>query len=117
MSLADHVRRGETRPAIDAARRLEREVHGGGPGAGALEGLRDAFFALLDLRGYFVRTAAEVSEAIREIREVGAGFDLYDLAEALAACDCRGVSNEPRIPELKEFQRPCACPPQNGGSP
>ena len=79
------MRRGDVREALGAARRLRRS-----PAEGArLEVLREAFLALLDRRGYFVETPAQIEASLREIREVGPGFDLYDLVEAL--------------PELKEL--------------
>ncbi|HEX7901843.1 MAG TPA: hypothetical protein VF950_29060 [Planctomycetota bacterium] len=74
------MKRGDVRKAVEAARRL-------GTADGGLEEVRGAFLALLDQRGYFVGTSEQIDASLREIQDVGPGFDLYDLAEALAARD------------------------------
>ena len=82
------MKRGDVRGAAEAARRL------GDPPA---EGLRGVFFALLDQRGYFVKSAEQIAASLREILEVGPGFDLYELSAALAAAA--------GWPELAPFSR------------
>ena len=72
------MRRGDVRGAVEAARRL-----GGALRGGPANGLRRAYLELLDQRGYFVRTPEQIAASIREIREVGPGFDLYELSDAL----------------------------------
>lgn len=114
MTLEEQLRRGETRPALETTKRLDREIHEGRIDAEALEGTRAAFLALLDLRGYLLRTPEELAGSIREIRELGPGFDLYDLAAGLASCDaaasqCRGPALPRRIPELSGFAPSCSC--------
>lgn len=114
MSLGEDIRRGETGPAIEAARRLGRRIHESSDDDGGLEDVRPAFLALLDLRGYLVRTAEDLAGAIQEIRDVGPGFDLYDLSAELCALDdaavkCRGLATHRRFPELDEFVPPCLC--------
>ena len=80
--------------------------------------LRSSFLALLGRRGYLVKSPEEVARSIREIRDIGPGFDLYDLAEALAACDvaahdCLNLSPNPPLPELDVFRKRCGCGGRN----
>ena len=70
------MKRGDVRGAIEAARRLGEALPWG-------NGLRGAFLALLDQRGYFVKSPEQVAASIREIRDMGPGFDLYELSDAL----------------------------------
>ena len=70
------MKRGDVRGAIEAARRLGDALPRG-------NGLRGAFLELLDQRGFFVESPEQVAASIREIREVGPGFDLYELSDAL----------------------------------
>ena len=75
---------GETRSALDVAVELKADLRRDGPG---FDRLRRAFVGLLGRRGYLVSTPEEIRSSIAEIRDVGPGFDLYDLLEALAALD------------------------------
>jgi len=68
----------------------------------------EPFLYLLGRRGYFVSGPAETRHALQEILEMGPGFDLYDLAAAVARCDraLAGHLNAPTsraFPELKSF--------------
>jgi hypothetical protein len=82
------------------------------PGLGAdvldLTAAWQAFVRLLDRRGYFVDTPDELATSLKEIEEIGAGFDLYDLAQSLARYDsvrsrCRRLGRSHCLPELKGF--------------
>jgi hypothetical protein len=98
--------RGEAREGAEAARRLGEALHRQEAGVAGLERLRAAFLSLLRERGYFVKTPEDLATSIREIRDVGPGFDLYDLF------DCLGLSPRRCLPELSEwFGRPCSCGP------
>ena len=73
-----------------------------------LPDFRTSFVRLLGRRGYFVSTPAEIKASLTDIRRIGPGFDLYDLAEALANYDAvlMAQSGRPRqriIPELEAF--------------
>jgi len=74
----------------------------------ALSSVWEPFLHLLGRRGYFVSSPAETRHALQEILEMGPGFDLYDLAAAVARCD-RALArhlNAPTsraFPELKPF--------------
>lgn len=75
-SLIRHLERGETRPALEAVRRL-------GEAARRSVRVRRAFLGLLARRGYFVASAPELAASLEEIRGVGEGFDLCDLANVI----------------------------------
>jgi hypothetical protein len=81
--LLRHLAEGETRLAIQDAvgleQRLRREGKNGFPRTKAREGFLD----LLKRRGYFIDTPLELKASLQEIRNVGEGFDLYDLAAQL----------------------------------
>jgi hypothetical protein len=74
----------------------------------SLSSVWEPFLYLLGRRGYFVSGPAETRNALEEILEMGPGFDLYDLAAAVARCD-RALArhlNAPSsraFPELKSF--------------
>jgi hypothetical protein len=74
----------------------------------SLSSVWEPFLYLLGRRGYFVSGPAETRNALQEILEMGPGFDLYDLAAAVARCD-RALArhlNAPAsrvFPELKSF--------------
>jgi hypothetical protein len=110
--------RGEAREGAETARRLGEALHRQEADVAGLERLRGAFLDLLRERGYFVKTPEDVATSVREIRDVGPGFDLYDLSDALAACDvaasdCLGLSPRRCLPELSVwFGRPCSCGPR-----
>ena len=73
-----------------------------------LSSVWEPFLYLLGRRGYFVSGPAETRNTLHEILEMGPGFDLYDLAAAVARCD-RALArhlNAPSsraFPELKPF--------------
>lgn len=75
------MKRGEAREAVEAARELGDSLHR--LDDGDVERLRAAYLSLLCLRGYFVRTPEDVAASLREIKNVGPGFDLFDLFDAL----------------------------------
>ena len=105
---------GEARSAAVAAVHLESAMRRSGRNGIGFERLRDAYMALLDRRGFLVRTPEELSRTIREIQDVGAGFDLYDLSEALAGVDaasteCLNLARERHFPELRPFVPRCRC--------
>ncbi len=104
---------GETRSAVVAAAELEAEFRRGQNGV-EFERLRRAFLELLGRRGYLVGTPGELAGSMAEILAVGTGFDLYDLAETLAALDatateCRQPTRARHWPELKPFVSRCRC--------
>ncbi len=105
---------GEAGAALEAVTRLEQEFRRRADRGAALPGIWDAFLGLLHRRGYRVSTEAERRDALEEIRQTGAGFDLYDLAEGLARYDttareCRNAVAYPLFPPLLIFARPCGC--------
>ncbi len=100
---------GEAVHAAKAFSRLEAAVRLGETGGdSSLHGVWESFIDLLRRRGYFVSTSSEIKSALEEIRAVGPGFDLYDLASALAHCDPTvseqvGVPMRRRFPALESF--------------
>jgi len=79
-----------------------------------LTGMWNSFKKLLNLRGYFVATPAQLATSLNEIEAVGEGFDLFDLASNLARYDTvrmnsRGLPGHRALPELKRFAPPCDC--------
>ena len=77
------MKRGEAREAVESARGLGDILHR--LDDAAVEKLRAAFLSLLRVRGYFVTTPEDVAASLREIKNVGRGFDLFDLLDALGA--------------------------------
>ena len=75
---------GDTIRAIAAARKLARGVWERRSVSLVPDGVAGAFHSLLERRGYFVSTPPDLAASLEEIRKLGAGFDLYDLAQALA---------------------------------
>ncbi len=74
----------------------------------SLSSVWEPFLYLLGRRGYFVSGPTEIRRALEEILEMGPGFDLYDLAVALARCDRalafhRKAPTSRALPELKSF--------------
>jgi hypothetical protein len=70
--------------------------------APSLSGVWEPFLFLLGRRGYFVSGPAETRHALREILEMGPGFDLYDLAAAVARCD-RALARQLDAPSSRAF--------------
>jgi hypothetical protein len=80
----------------------------------SLSSVWEPFLRLLGRRGYFVSGPAETRHALQEILEMGPGFDLYDLAAAVAGCD-RALARHldaplsRAFPELNSFGVEPAC--------
>lgn len=71
-------------------------------------GIWESFLKCLDRRGYFVSTSEEIAASLNEIRDVGAGFDLYEMARAMAQFDGTltdglGRVHQRLFPELRPF--------------
>ncbi len=97
-----------------ASSALERLLEGPPPEAAALKRLWASFQSLLERRGYFVATPAELETSLREIADLGEGFDLHDLARALARFDAAltecGPRTQPRrFPQISRFAPRCEC--------
>jgi hypothetical protein len=106
----------EARPgaALEAVHRLTNELRETGADGADLGSAWDAFVGLLERRGYYVATPEELAASLDEIRSVGGGFDLYELAAGLAgydaaAVDCLGLRERRQFPRLAPFARPCGC--------
>lgn len=114
---------GETRPAVAAAVELEADLRRAGHNGIGFDRLRHAFVGLLGRRGYLVGTPEELKSSISEILNLGVGFDLYDLSQALAAVDavaaeCLNPAGERHLPELTTFVPSCRCGKHpEGGKP
>ena len=105
---------GETLQALSATRELSRELWKKKNGRLSPDRLNTAFRALLKRRGYFVESPSELRESLDDIRAVGEGFDLYELARALAELDtivseCLKIAPARVMPELKPFVHQCPC--------
>lgn len=88
---------------LEAAARLDETG-----GDSYLHDVWNSFIDLLRHRGYYVSTSIEIRGALEEIRAVGPGFDLIDLATAVAHCDATiservGVPTRRRLPALESF--------------
>lgn len=100
--------------------RLGRAREAAGPEGLDLRGLWEAFLRLLSRRGFYVRTPAEVDASLEEIRALGEGFDLYDLAVVLAEFGRRssaspsGRGAECLFPELDRFPAGAVPAPGSG---
>jgi hypothetical protein len=78
------------------------------------ENLQGAYLELLRRRGYFISTPRELEESLAQIQSLGPGFDLYEVAQHLAALDtiaaeCLKQIPKRRFPELRAFAPPCPC--------
>ncbi|MBI2933817.1 MAG: hypothetical protein HYY16_19410 [Planctomycetes bacterium] len=106
---------GEASEAAEALQRVERCVHENRSAESLpLDELRERFYHLLHRRGFYVSTEDEIRRSVQEIREIGAGFDLYELARVLAQCDvtltqCLGVRPQRYLPELGALASECGC--------
>lgn len=74
----------------------------------------EGFQRLLERRGYFVATPSQLEASLAEIKTIGPGFDLYDLARNLALYDiattkCVGLTKSRVLPVLRPFARTCDC--------
>jgi len=100
--------------ATEVLSHLTAELHARGVNGVNLTGMWNSFKRLLNRRGYFVATPAQLATSLDEISAVGEGFDLFDLARNLAHYDavrmeCRGLAEHRALPELRRFAPPCAC--------
>lgn len=100
----DAMKRADTAEAIERVRRLAEEVREGRDRP-ELEGIWESFRALLHRRGYFVDAPGDLAGSLNEIYQLGEGFDLHDLARALAGLDALlgGGPGRRRFPELGRF--------------
>lgn len=107
---------GDAAQAGEALRDLEVSAR-----AGALlpppscQGMWESFVRLLHRRGYFVATAEELAASLAEIRQIGEGYDLFDLVESLARLDvtlteCLARRPQRLFPPLVSFAPRCGCP-------
>lgn len=97
-----------------ASAALGRLAEGPPPDSALLKRLWDSFQSLLQRRGYFVDKPAELEVSLREIEELGEGFDLHDLARALARYDatlteCTSPKQARRFPQIRNFAPRCEC--------
>lgn len=104
----------EPSQAAEALTSMTDALHGKGPDELDLDLAFEAFKHLLERRGYYVATPAQLNASLAEIKAVGAGFDLYELARSLANYDavrtkCRRLSKSRRLPELRDFPADCPC--------
>jgi len=111
----------EPTQAMTVLSTLADDLHASGQDRLDLNRAWESFKQVLQRRGYFVETPAELSRSLREIQEVGAGFDLYDLARSLAQYDlartkCRKLANDRALPELKSFASHCVCGKRRKGN-
>lgn len=93
---------------------LTARLHAQGVNGVNLTCMWNSLKRLLHRRGYFVATAAQLSASLKEIEEIGEGFDLFDLARNLARYDavrnrCRGLADHRALPELRPFAGACSC--------
>lgn len=114
--ILDAMEATEPTQAAEVLSRLTTNLHAQGVNGVNLTGMWKSFKRLLNRRGYFVATPAEVATSLQEIAELGEGFDLFDLATNLAHYDavrmeCRGLTNHRALPELQRFAPACACKP------
>ncbi len=113
----------EVRSAVLAAVGLEAALRRTGRNEVDLDRIRDAYLRLLERRGFRVGSPEELSRSLAEIRDVGSGFDLYDLSEALAGVDAAASgtlapSKARHLPELASFVPSCRCGGRSqGGAP
>lgn len=93
---------------------LAEALHAQGADELNLNNAWKAFKRLLSRRGYFVDTPAKLVASLKEIEQIGAGFDLYDLARSLARYDavrttCLHLAGSRILPHLIPFAPDCAC--------
>jgi hypothetical protein len=107
IAATEALRAMETGEAADARRAVEALRPLGPPTPGLARALWTSFLALLGRRGYFARSPGEIEASLREIGEVGEGFDLYDLARSLCRYDSAFHTNGDRVfPVLARFALP-----------
>ena len=107
----------EPSQATTVLARLAEELHAHGINGVNLTGMWISFMRLLQRRGYFVATPAQIAASLKEIEDIGEGFDLFDLARSLAHYDavrmeCRGLVEHRVFPELRRFAPACTCNPR-----
>lgn len=111
----------EPAQAMTVLSTLADDLHKSGQDRLNLDQAWERFKQLLQRRGYYVETPAKLSASLKEIEEVGAGFDLYDLARSLARYDlartkCRKLATARALPELKSFASNCVCGKRRKGT-
>jgi hypothetical protein len=88
-------------------------------------GAWDSFVNRLHWRGFLTESPEQLASTLSEIRELGSGFDLFDLARAIARYDvavseCLRLSDRRLFPLLEPFAPSCDCghdhPPREGGA-
>ncbi len=104
----------DVRSATQAFRDLFRRWHDSPPATAPLGSVWKPFLELLHRRGFFADTPERISTSLREIAEIGKGFDLYDLAVEVARCDtalsdCLRRQPARQLPALLRFEVPCDC--------
>jgi len=104
----------EPTQATRALSGLAEALHSQGADELNLNDAWKAFKRLLSRRGYFVDTPAKLIASLKEIEQIGAGFDLYDLARSLARYDavrtkCLHLAGSRNLPYLIAFAPDCAC--------
>ena len=97
-----------------ASTTLGRLLDGPPPDATTLKRLWGSFQSLLQRRGYFVDNPAEFEASLKEIEDLGEGFDLHDLVRALARYDaalseCGSRRLPRRFPQIRHFAPRCEC--------
>lgn len=101
--------------ATEAFKRLEAIVRRRPSAeASAADGVWDSFVNRLHWRGFLTSTPGEVDSTLKEIRDLGPGFDLFDLARAIARYDaavteCLKLSERRLFPLLEPFAPSCDC--------
>lgn len=77
-----------------------------------------AFTEFLGRRGYYVETPREMATSLEEIFVLGPGFDLYELARALARCDhTLRIRLERTAPDPAPASLEAFYPRPDGGTP
>lgn len=100
--------------ALTSVNRLVSALWEGRAESPELKVLWEPFRTLLQRRGYFVSTPPELRGTLEEIRALGEGFDLYELARALAeadttSTDCLRLRPDRSFPDLIPFSPVCPC--------
>jgi hypothetical protein len=97
--------------AVEAAAQFERLMAiGKKQGSPVLEpsSAWESLKRLLGKRGYFVATPGQVVKSLEEIRDVGEGFDLYDLVASMARYYRTVAGEAGLLGPLKQFAAPAS---------
>lgn len=109
------IGKGEAAEAAHALERLERALRTTPrPEARHLKQVWEPFLELLRRRGYFISSPQEIEGTLDEIFATGLGFDLYEVAAAIARCDlalaeCLRAIPDRIFPSLTLFAPECRC--------